>query len=549
MRRTTVYFTGLAAAAALLSGCAQTPDHEVVRGKGSRSIAEYREADETPETIAGDPVSPEGESGAAGAGDEAAGADSAARSGNSAAGENPSVSVNVLAQRLQVPERYTASASSEDGAFELNCDAQILVPNADKVSVWKVRQREFTQEMIDRVTETFFGDLPVWNGGTYFTYTKGEALTRLNQLKAWQAEGNTDPYGVIAEAEAIGDMFYADSFDLQDMIDRWEAIYAEAPEEKDRTEVAPGLGNSFWINTEGGDTGREYQEGYFDGAVEMDDKTYTYRLKTWDSAPMEIEILRMGDDNLSDSGTWFVPDAANSNSSFPPREEMRAMPGITPEEAQCAADAYVEKLGLSQEFSAKSTNLCVCMGTDDAYAADYRLRYVGWQVDYTRDIDGFPVTDENQEGGGLESMDDTTTVPWCYERLEITVDAQGLLHAYIRNLYEVEEKQIENVEMLPFPEIAGIFEQMMRIQNAELDYETYHGFSVDRVELGYMRIYDPGTDSRSGLMVPVWDFFGTRTARYDYNGEAEEYTNDNEHSSFMTVNAADGTVIDRNLGY
>lgn len=42
-------------------------------------------------------------------------------------------------------------------------------------------------------------------------------------------------------------------------------------------------------------------------------------------------------------------------------------------------------------------------------------------------------------------------------------------------------------------------------------------------------------------MVPVWDFFGVRTI------DRERY--DDAYSSLFTINAIDGTVIDRNYGY
>lgn len=65
--------------------------------------------------------------------------------------------------------------------------------------------------------------------------------------------------------------------------------------------------------------------------------------------------------------------------------------------------------------------------------------------------------------------------------------------------------------------------------------------------LGYSRIYDPATDCDTGLMVPVWDFIGGFDAiTDDYNVKNNgEYSN----QSFMTINAIDGTIIDRELGY
>ena len=93
-----------------------------------------------------------------------------------------------------------------------------------------------------------------------------------------------------------------------------------------------------------------------------------------------------------------------------------------------------------------------------------------------------------------------------------------------------------------------IFQQMMQIKGSggEGSSRDYH---VMEIRLGYMRIYDPGADTSTGLLVPVWDFFGYCDLTDTYDGEVYSYTNAERKASFLTINAADGTVIDRSLGY
>ena len=50
-----------------------------------------------------------------------------------------------------------------------------------------------------------------------------------------------------------------------------------------------------------------------------------------------------------------------------------------------------------------------------------------------------------------------------------------------------------------------------------------------------------------GKLIPVWDFFGSRDIYQD--GGTEPYTEDQANMSFLTVNAMDGTIIERNRGY
>lgn len=89
---------------------------------------------------------------------------------------------------------------------------------------------------------------------------------------------------------------------------------------------------------------------------------------------------------------------------------------------------------------------------------------------------------------------------------------------------------------------------MMEVSNADIvEYETNRTFHIKRITLGYSRIYDPTTDNDAGLLVPVWDFIGG----FDTTDDEYVSKNNGEYSnqSFMTINAIDGTVINRELGY
>lgn len=510
--------TAAALAVMLTAGCAKTPDSVIVRQKGSESLESYKEA---------------------GAEEEE----------GTAAQSDGGYEKNTLAEKLQVPDVYQASVKSEDGSFELTCDGEIRVPNVEKASVWKVSQKAFTQEFIDTVTQTFFGDAPVYDSFKYFEPTREEALEKLNQLKAWQAEGNLDPYGY-NEGQDSQEGAQGMAFDIQADIDQWQTIYDNAPEEKQLLEVHPGFGVNVIENDDG--TQNAFKDNFF-GAVEMDGQVFSYNLSNSSEEPMDIQIIRSHTEGNPGSESWYpidfdyAPDTEDSGGN-PSREEVLERVGISDQEAIALADSYMEGLGLLGEFSAKGAWLSSCtvflQGERESGFQD-----VGWQVDYTRDLDGFPVTDEMNYGGGLESREDVTTTPWCYERVEFTVNGKGLQQVHIMNLYDVGERQTENVELLSFPEIAGIFEQMMEISKSNMDHVNWSKYQVERAELGYMRIYDPQVESFSGLLVPVWDFFGTCTRQSEYDGTLYEDTDSRETNSFMTVNAVDGTIIDRSLGY
>ena len=101
---------------------------------------------------------------------------------------------------------------------------------------------------------------------------------------------------------------------------------------------------------------------------------------------------------------------------------------------------------------------------------------------------------------------------------------------------------------MSFDEITKIYEQMMEVSNADVsEMEKKRTYHIKKISLGLTRIYDPNTDNDTGLLVPAWDFFGG----FDVEDEEYSFTNSGEYStrSYMTINAIDGTVIDRELGY
>ena len=77
--------------------------------------------------------------------------------------------------------------------------------------------------------------------------------------------------------------------------------------------------------------------------------------------------------------------------------------------------------------------------------------------------------------------------------------------------------------------------------------ENFRTCHITRITLGYSRIYDPMSDNSAGTLVPVWDFFGSLDV-----GLEDTLARDSQGCftrSLLTINAIDGTVIDRELGY
>ena len=95
--------------------------------------------------------------------------------------------------------------------------------------------------------------------------------------------------------------------------------------------------------------------------------------------------------------------------------------------------------------------------------------------------------------------------------------------------------------MKTFEEIQKVFEDMVMVKNASENEDDVLEVTVNRVVLGYARICEEDATDK-GLLIPVWDFEGSKKAVY---GGTSMYAG----KDILTINAIDGSIVDRRLGY
>ena len=72
--------------------------------------------------------------------------------------------------------------------------------------------------------------------------------------------------------------------------------------------------------------------------------------------------------------------------------------------------------------------------------------------------------------------------------------------------------------------------------------------TVTKVKLGYMRQRD-NLSNKKGVLIPVWDFYGVWTAELASGSGVASSSMEAEDFPILTLDARDGTVIQRFLGY
>ena len=195
-----------------------------------------------------------------------------------------------------------------------------------------------------------------------------------------------------------------------------------------------------------------------------------------------------------------------------------------------------------------------------ALAPDYHMIQYGqipvWEASqnpqyyifrYTKQIDGIPVNDclynsqlQNTYGftSGLGSI-------------AVVVRDDGVCSLTYENPYDLGELVEADVSLLSFEEVMEIFETtgMLSIQHLEMYEELEENtMNVYEIRLGYMSVRQ-SQNIDAYYYLPVWDFYATRVlfGSGDY-AHGKDYEPTPGHS-VLTINAIDGTVIDRDYGY
>ena len=164
---------------------------------------------------------------------------------------------------------------------------------------------------------------------------------------------------------------------------------------------------------------------------------------------------------------------------------------------------------------------------------------------YTPVIDGIPQLTTFTDC----ASDDSMMFPFRCNRLYIAVDADGIAAVNWQAPEEYGERRA--CTLLSFSQIMDVANALLPL--TQVDVEKRYGnrqarIQIDRITLSYCRIQKRNKPG-SYELVPVWDFFG----QYGYmdNGEFHAIIVEDEgpYNTLLTINAIDGTVIDRNYGY
>ena len=440
-----------------------------------------------------------------------------------------------LADSLSVPATYSASINGYNGDLTVNVNATVTVPDSDGISVMRIGKHDFTQEEADKMIEVLL------QGETLYeidlSLTKEEIQEKL--IMYYGMRDGSIPLDMDGENPDDGEK-------LQQVIADYEALLATAPETKE-----PIAADTLFHTPE---TLVNPNAQVIEGTATVNGKAAYLYINNGFFSDNDIEAVFInGKPSLGESYNncpySVLSDEQLSGVQIP---ETFAMSKV---DAQSAAEGILDRLGItdmtcvdiqyavmSEDFA--TGNVALEPGT---VIEPEQIESGKWaySLQYQRTVNGIPVTLTGHSGHSVSDENDMS-VPWPYEHVNIIVDETGVVYFDYLSPCSILDTVTEDATLKQFSEIQSVFEKMFPITYGHLDEEgTDYQLQVEitEVRLGLMRITEQNSRD-TGLLVPVWDFFGDVIVIPE---EGDPYLSISD--SLITINAIDGSIIERELGY
>ena len=425
------------------------------------------------------------------------------------------------AEDYTFPEKFTGDWTAQDGRLTIHADAEVVADFGTVLPTATVTPREFTQEDVDKLFSVLLKGNPLHG----YVLTKQECQDQIDRVSSpdWQ----TDPDGPELTPEQLEQR-------RQEIIAYYTELLATAPEEEP---IVHGFADSGKPNE-------------VSGTATVDGKEYKVSIQN----------------NIGS----FWTEAFIRRHEYEYRNGEEDWGEISKEDAVALGNALIEELDLDN------------MVLDDVQPNNQGGAEGTWQLYYVPSVNGIPIPsirEDNVRNGSEEFGDSGTgyqywaysaseesnadTVSWQMEHVSMVVGKEGLLSFGWYSPSSEPIVQETQTALMPFDEIAAIADTMLPVvvigpseakSLAEIDkingVKSYMDVDITKVSLSLMRVRDKG--SLQGTIVPVWDFWGTYDWYEQEEYDTQPYMKKGESlttAPMLTLNAVDGNVVSRELGY
>lgn len=408
-----------------------------------------------------------------------------------------------LRSSVGAPEHCTEELENRvfGGVLQITVDADVEVPDVSAVPVFSAQIKAFSAEEKERIAKLLLGDGPYCERSQE-RMKKERLKASIDSLARILTEIGDRAYG---EDYPYEEMRAANEAELQKCLER----YAELPEPEP---MEPWKG-SFQDEDICLANGENYLLKIQNGQVDFHDPI----LSDWSAVLFHTPCGDEDDRAIETAGALFDRLAAEPFVPFGVLNNADMLgPGRKNDEQQ-----YL--IGLVRTYAGIS---CYAYTTDHG-------------------------SDTAMQAAGV----DLYSEPAFPETVEINVRGGKVISVCWNNVTEVTGTENENVALLPFSEIMRIFrKQIFRSIYLDPDsgseQDTRHAMKITRICFSYMRVKKQNGDGTYWLL-PVWDFlYAVDHSILSQSGsDRSDQATWLSQRSVLTINAIDGSIIDRNIGY
>ena len=448
------------------------------------------------------------------------------------------------------PEMWVEKFVETAGNLTVDINAHISIPQAFPLAV-STERTVFTQDFADKFLEYFIGDKHLYKINEEMTKKEIEAEILKMELALEKSKEN-------ANKEQNPEEFYGTI--ISTLKENWKNAPVNLGDvivEKKFTQQDPPAYLVADIGKKTDETDEEYEQ------TVKDNEEYKKMMKaqynenvTAIKGRVDLGKETQAKVNITNdkTGNNTIADFSNLGKYKSVSETRTSAHEITPNNTDMPLD---EAVSIAEDF-------LIYMGIHDmqfAYAQIGKLNSLSgnkksddqcYILNFTKEYNGFNETFEITSGMRSDGFYNFR----LYEKMFFYINDEGILRFSWTNPISYKETLSENVQLLSFEKMQEVFRQQIKnvhLWNDEPDV-TNRIIVIDNITLGLMRVLQPNSDEY--LLIPVWDFFGEEI--YQYSEDANtQYILDNNNQivekreliSYLTINAIDGSIIDRGQGY
>ena len=465
---------------------------------------------------------------------------------------------------VDITPAYTAvehtekEIASDDGTLNVMIDADVQVPETASFPVLKIEAEKITQEKVDAFLNEFFPNRQaIATSEIAQLPTKDNYLKLIAEREEWIKTKEEHPN---AQGPTNHEFW-------QQEIDFYRAQLADAPDinpeipEYDITKFSSiPLLEVFWDAELTAKELEEQLEASTKRAELNNTQLIQYDIQTDGGKTYGIYALRS---DVPYINSFSFRDNKKYYAEYG-RENYVNITGLdtTFDEAAATAEKAARLLGLNY--------MDINYASADAYKqqGEKESRGYSYHFVFTRAVEGANVTYTQN----IINNPDVNYDSWSYNYFEIWIDDDGISQITWHSCSSVVTETVsENAALMPYSDVLDIAAQCFRSQGFTHSRNTYgaeqmveegradileNNIIIDKIILGYTMTAE-GDSTGEHTLVPVWDFIGRESismdatnkkdgGKFEVQTEMPEYT---DCHSFLTINAVDGTIINRRKGH